>query len=112
MLKLPELRKILRENKIKGYSHYTKKQLIELLKAKGMLPEEPPLPKKEVDPRYIRLHTIRKNPKRVVLRDIESGEKFDFPSIYKAAQFINHSPRIITFWDGRVWNDKYEITVM
>ena len=111
MTRLPELREILRENKIKGYSHYNKKQLIELLKEKGLLPEEPEKPKKEINPRFARLKTIRTNPKRVVLKDIESGDEITFPSIYKASRFINQSPRIITFWNGRVWKDKYEIKV-
>ena len=112
MLKLPELRAILRENKIKGYSHYNKKQLIKLLREKELLPEElPPPPKKEIDPKFARLRTIRTNPKRVVLKDIESGDEIIFPSIYRASRFINHSPRIITFWNGRVWKDKYEIKV-
>lgn len=113
-MRLPELREILRENKVKGYSHYNKKQLIELLKEKGLLPEElphPVNPKKEINPRFARLKTIRTNPKRVVLKDIESGDEITFPSIYKASRFINQSPRIITFWNGRVWKDKYEIKV-
>ena len=112
--KLPELREILRQNKIKGYSHYNKKQLVELLKGKGLLPEEPPKPekpKKEIDPRFIKLNTIRTNPKRVALKNIETGDILTFPSIYKASRFINTSPRIITFWNGRVWNNKYEIRV-
>ena len=114
MVKLPELREILRQNKIKGCSHYNKKQLIELLKGKGLLPEEPPKPekpKKEIDPRFTRLMTIRTNPKQVVLKNVETGNEITFPSIYKASQFINKSPRIITFWDGRVWNNMYEISV-
>ena len=112
--KLPELREILRQNKIKGYSHYNKKQLVELLKGKGLLPEEPPKPekpKKEIDPRFIKLNTIRTNPKRVALKNIETGDELTFPSIYKASQFIKKSPGIITFWNGRVWNNKYEIRV-
>lgn len=107
--KLPELREILRQNKIKGYSHYNKKQLVELLKGKGLLPEEPPKPekpKKEIDPRC-----TRTNPKRVVLKNIETGDELTFSSIYKASQFINKPAAIITFWNGRVWNNKYEIRV-
>ena len=113
-MKLPELREILREKKIKGYSHYNKKQLIKLLQEKGLLPEEPTQPEKPekvIDPRFARLKTIRTNPKRVVLKDVESEDEIVFPSIYKASRFINQSPRIVTFWDGRVWNNKYEIRV-
>ena len=111
MIKLSELREILHENKIRGYSHYTKKHLIELLREKDLLPEEQLRPEKEIDPKFERLKTIRKDPKEVVLRCIETDEELTFPSIYKASQFIKQSPRIITFWDGRVWRNKYKITV-
>ena len=113
-MKLPELREILRQNKIKGYSHYNKKELVELLREKGLLPAEQPKPekpKKEIDPRFKRLKTIRTNPKRVVLKSVETGDKITFPSIYKAAKSINQSPRIVKFWNGTVWNKKYEIRI-
>jgi len=113
-MKLPDLKEILRQNKMKGYSHYNKPQLIELLRGIGLLPNEPPKPekpKKEIDPRFERLRTIRTNPKRVTLKNITTGEEIMFPSIYKAARFINQSPRIITFWNGRVWNSKFEIKI-
>ena len=60
-----------------------------------LLPEEPPKhenPKKELDPKYTRLKTIRTNPKQVVLKSVETGDEIIFPSLY-----INQSPRIITF---------------
>ena len=114
MAKLPELREILHKNKIRGYSHYDKKKLIVLLREKGLLPDEPPKPvkpKKEIDKKYEKLGTIRNNPKQVFLKSVETGDTITFPSIYKAAQFINQSPRIITFWNYRVWKNKYEIRV-
>lgn len=40
-MRLPELREILRKNKIKGYSHYNKKQLIEVLKERGLYETKP-----------------------------------------------------------------------
>ena len=64
-MKLPELRALLKENKIKGYSHYSKPQLVALLNSKGLLPEEIPKPPtrllrciKEIDPRYEHLRKI------------------------------------------------------
>ena len=112
MIKLSELRDILHQNKLRGYSHYTKKDLIELLREKGLLAREVEPLAREVEPSVReRLKTIRKNPKEVVLRCIETDEELAFPSIYKASQFIKQSPRIITFWDGRVWRNKYKITV-
>ena len=113
-LKLPELRDILRTNKIRGYSHYDKKQLVVLLREKGLLPEEPPKPVKEIkeiNPKYQRLVGIRTNPRSVLLKNVNTGEKQSFSSIYKASRFIKHSPRTITFWDGRIWNDLYEIKI-
>ena len=115
MIKLSELKEILYANKIKGYSHYTKKQLIEFLKERDMMPKEKPKPekpKKEIDPKYARLATIKNNPRRVMLKDIETEEELEFPSIYKAAQFLKRNPNLILFWNGRVWNNLYEIKIM
>ncbi|ELT95127.1 hypothetical protein CAPTEDRAFT_203017 [Capitella teleta] len=67
---------------------------------------------KRIRPKFAKLRTIRTNPKPVVMNDIESGEEFTFPLIYKASQFINQSPMIITYWPGRVWNNKYKIRVV
>ena len=114
-MKLSELREILDKNKIRGYLHYDKKQLIVLLREEGLLPDEPPKPvkpKKEIDSKYEKLRTIRNNPKQVFLKSVETGDTITFPSIYKAALFINQSPRIITFWNNRVWKNKYEIRVV
>jgi len=113
--KLPQLRQILTDNKIKGYSHYNKPQLVELLRERQLLPlevEKLTKPKKEIDPRFERLRTIRNNSKHVVLKDIVTEEEFKFSSIYRAGQFINKAPRTITFWGGRIWNKKYLIKIV
>ncbi len=130
-MKLSELREILHKNKIRGYLHYDKKQLIVLLREKGLLPDEPPKavkvkpskpvkvkppkpvkPKKEIDSKHEKLGTIRNNPNQVILKSVETGETITFPSIYKASHFLDQSPRIITFWNNRVWKNKYEIKVV
>ena len=90
MTKLSELREILRTSKIRGYSHYDKKQLIVLLGEKGLLPEELPKPVKvkevkEIDPKYQRLVGIRTNPRSVILKNVKTGEEQSFSSIYKAS---------------------------
>ena len=76
-----------------------------------LIPEEPPKPEEEADPKHARLKTIRTNPNQVILKSVETGDTFSFPSIYKASRFIDQSPRIITDYDGRIWNDKFEIMV-
>ena len=111
MAKLSELREILLTNQINGYMHCDKKQLIVLLGEKGLLPPKPVKPKKEIDLKYKKLATIRNKPKQVVLKNVETGGTITFPSIYKASKCIDRSPRIITFWNNRVWDNRYEIRI-
>ena len=87
-MKLPEIKRILKENKITVFSHLNKPGLIELLKVHHLTPEEevkgvkPQKPKKEIVPKYKRLATIRCNPKRdAAQRDVNTGEEHNFPSI-------------------------------
>ena len=69
------------------------------------------LPEKRTDPKYDRLKTIKNNPKKVSLEDIEMGEIKTFPSIYRAAKFIDQSPQTISYWDGKVWKNKYKVEI-
>ena len=109
MVKLSELREILVINQIERRKHYDKKQLIVLLGEKGLLPSKP---EKEINRKFEKLATIRNNPKQVVLKNVETGDMITFSSIYKASKFIGRSPRIITFWNNRVLDNKYEIKVV
>ena len=53
MAKLAKLREILKQNNLRGYSQYTKMELIVVLTEKGLMPVEPPKPeKKEADPKF------------------------------------------------------------
>ena len=49
-----------------------------------------------------------------MLEDIETGEIKTFPSIYKAAKFIDQAPQTITYWGERkgAWNNKYRVVVL
>ena len=77
------------------------------------------LPKNEVekekskDAKYDRLKTIRQNPRKVTLEDVETSKIKTFPSVYKAAQFIDQSPNTIAYWAGKkgAWNNKYKIVI-
>ena len=58
---------ILKANEIRGYSHYTKSKLIDLLVKRGLIPEKHGKNKQEkmiknLDPKYNFLRQIRKNP--------------------------------------------------
>ena len=77
------------------------------------------LPKTELDKekskdvKYDRLKTIKQNPRKVMLEDIETGEINIFPSIYKAAIFIDQAPQTVTYWGNRegAWNNKYKVVI-
>ena len=110
-MKVKELKTLLRENKIHFYTYWDKKKLIALANEHNLLPKTEPKKDKNKDVNYDRLKTIRKNPKKVMLEDIEMGEIKTFPSIYKASKFIEQAPQTITYWDGRVWNNKYKVLI-
>jgi hypothetical protein len=115
MYKLPELKAILKLNKIKGWAHLNKPEIVELLKEKNLLPEpEPEKVKivKEIAPRYMHLKTIRTQPKSVEVVDSETGEVTLYPSIYKAGQAFKTNPRLITFYNGKLFMNRYLIKVL
>ena len=65
------------------------------------------------DAKYDRLKTIRQNPRKVKLEDVEMGEIKTFSSVCKAAQFIDQAPQTITYWIGKegAWNNKYKVVI-
>ena len=63
-----ELKEILKENQIRGYSHYTKFKLIELLDKIWLIPEKYDTDKqvktmKDIDLKYLFLGQLRNNSK-------------------------------------------------
>ena len=46
-----------------------------------------------------------------LLVNIETDEIINFPSIYKAAKFIDQAPLTITYWGKKegIWNNKYKV---
>ena len=82
MISSTELRAMLKENKIRGYLHYNKSELVDVLVKRGLLPETmkitniTSLPeredtKKEINPKYNILKYIRNSPKKVEIRDMQ-----------------------------------------
>ena len=112
MIKHSELREILATNQIKGKMDYNKKQLIVFLGEKGLLPSKPEKVNNEINHKFSYLTTIRNNPKQVVLKNVKTGDTTTFSSIYKASKFIDRSPAIITFWNNRVLDNRYEIKIV
>ena len=110
-MNIRELKTILKENKIHFYTYWDKKRLLALADEHDLLPKRVLEKEKSKDVNYDRLKTIKQNPKKVMLEDIETGEIKTFPSIYKAAKFIDQAPQTITYWDGGVWKNKYKVVI-
>ena len=112
-MNIKKLKTILRENKIHFYAYWDKKRLVALANEHNLLPKIELEKKKTQDVKYYRLKTIKQNPRKVMLEDIETGEIKTFPSIYKAAKFIDQSPQTITYWGNRegAWNNKYKVVI-
>ena len=115
-MNVEELKKILKENKIHFYSYWNKQKLLELVKINDLLPPKIEEPKEEEKPKYVnydQLRNIRHTPIKVIIEDIETKEEKTFPSIYKAAQFIDKSPQTLRHWGRKkgIWNNKYRIII-
>ena len=85
MLTHAELMKILKVNEIRGYFHYTKSKLIDLLLKRGLIPEKygtnkQEKAKKNIDPKYNFLRQIRSNPKKVEIHDLKPDKVVLYPS--------------------------------
>ena len=83
-----QLMEIIKANEIRGYSHYTKSKLIDLLFKRELISEKygtnkQEKAKKNIDPKYNFLRRIRNNPKMVGIHDLEADKVVLYPSIYK-----------------------------
>ena len=113
MISLTELTAMLKENKIRGYLHYNKSELVDVSVKRGLLPETmkittiTSLPeredtKKERNPKYNLQNYIRNSPKKVEIRDMEKGEIFVYCAMYKAAKKFNQQSRLTSTYHGKV----------
>ena len=96
-MNIKELKTILKENKIHFHTYWDKKRLVALANEHNLLPKT----ELEKDVKYDRLKMIKQNLRKVMLEDTETGEIKIFPSIYKAAKFIDRAPQTVTYWGNR-----------
>ena len=68
--------------------------------------------RKEIKPKYYFLKHIRNSPKKVEIRDMETGEIIVYSSMYKAAKRFNQQSRLLSTYDGKVWRNRYAIKVL
>ena len=112
-----EVMEFLKDNVIRGYSHYTKSKLIDLLFKRGLIPEKygtnkRTKAKKDIDPKYNFLRQICSNPKKVEIHDLEADKVVLYPTIYKAALTLDQNTGVISMYDEKVWRNRYAITVL
>ena len=123
MITLTELKAMLKENKIRGYLHYNKSELVDVLVKRGLPPEtiwittitslsERENTKKQINPKCNVLKHIHNCPKKVEIQDMETGEIIIYSSMYKAAKRFNQQSRLISTYDGKVWRNRYAIKVL
>ena len=112
-MNIKELKTILKENNVHFYTYWDKKRLVALANEHNLLPKTEPEKEKNKDAKYDRLKTIKQNKRKVILTDIGTGEIKTFPSIYKAAKFIDQSPISVSNWGKRegASNNKYKVVV-
>ena len=102
MIRLTELRAMLKENKIRGCLHYNKSELVDVLVKRGLLSETmnittiTSLPerednKKERNPKYNFLKYTRNTPKKIEILDMEMGEIIVYSSMFKAVRELINS---------------------
>ena len=58
------------------------------------------------------LKHIRNSPKKVEIRDSEADEIIAYSSKYKAAKTFNQQSRLISGYDGKVRQNRYDIKVL
>ena len=122
-ISLTEQRAMLKKNKIRKYLHYNKFELIYVLIKRGLLRDttiittitlvpERENTEKEINPKYNFLKHIRNSPKKVEIRDMETGEIIVYSSMFKADKRFIQQSRLISTYDGKVWRNRYAIKVL
>ena len=109
-----KLMEILKANEIKGYSHYTKLKLNDLLIKRGLISEKhgnnkPVKAKKDMNPNYNFLKRIRGNSKMVEINDLKTDKVIFYPSTYKATLTLDQSSGVSGTYNGKVWRNRYAI---
>jgi len=116
-MKLPELKAIAKENKLVGRSIMNKPEYIASLEEKGLLLEGNirTVSKTKSHPmndnRYEYLKLIRRNPKRVLVENVNTGEIVEYHSLYKAGRAIGVNSKRLLVNADKIMDDKFKITI-
>ena len=127
-LSLTELKALQKQHNIVLNGYYNKKELVELLKQRGVLPASYTIGRRRVKNKKVAAehtkgkHTpkvnIRARARRVELTLLDgSFQSQVFPSLYQAAKFLGTFGCSITHYDGRWYRSKvdgkmYRVTIL
>ena len=113
-MNIKELKTLLKENNIPFFAYWDKKRLTAVADKHNLLPRIEPKKKRSKSDNYDRLKTIRKSPRTVTVKDVETNEIKTFPSIYGASKFLDTSSHTVYYWGNKkdeAWKNKYKIIV-
>ena len=113
---LTELKTMMKENGLKGWTTMNKSDILKLLNEEGLVPDEA-LVKQEklvkvISPKYEFTKSIRCNPKKVIIKELETGVSTEYPSLYRASRTLRCSVKGLKGNNGKTWKGKYEIKIV
>lgn len=113
---LPELKQMMRDNKLKGWATMNKPEILKLLQEKGLVSDEVLVkqekPVKAVSSNYEFANCRRLNPKKITINDLHTGVETEYPSVYRASKTIGIAPGAIARYYGKTLKGRYEIKVI
>jgi len=62
-----------------------------------------------IDARYDYLKHTRRNPKRVIVEDVKTGEVVEYPSLYKAGRAIGVNSKRLLVNTNKIMNERFKI---
>jgi hypothetical protein len=108
---LPELKQIMKDNKLKGWTTMNKPEMLKLLNEKGLVENEA-LVQQEKPVKHEFTKPTRTNPRKTIIKDVETGIETEYPSLYNASRTLGCSIKGLTRNNGKIWREKYDIQIL
>jgi hypothetical protein len=113
---LPELKQIMKDNKLKGWTILNKPEILKLLHETGFVSDgalvKQEKPVREVSPKHEFTKFIRCNPTKVTIKNLETDVSTKYSSLYRASKELGCSIKGIKGNIGKTWKGKYEIEIV
>ena len=111
---LPRLKQIMRDNKIKGVNLMNKPEMLEKLNKLGLVPTEVLVAKSEKKAMMKETNSdcSRNNPRKVIVKDLETGLETEYSSIYQVALALDCSTTRIYHRNGKLLSNRYKIDIV